>query len=168
MLIIRILRLFLRKNNVSVTFRLQKTDPYLSSPADTTKEATQAAPQPCHNLCHLPVRSESGMKSHNKHYTTLESVTRCLTLSVTLTPRSYHHTDGTFPDLSHHILGTLHQYRTLVCRYTLRITSAPNPPGQAPTNLESSTSVSLHNTTLTVVKSPRCYILTNRASPATS
>ena len=104
--------------------------------ADTTKEATDAAKQPCHNLCHIRYASSAHTlfpltKAHRQHsMRTLPHIAppiatceigKCNSmpnLLGTAPVKKLPSSDGTFPNNNKCLLGTMHQYRTLVCRYT--------------------------------------------------
>ena len=112
LLIIRLLRLFLWKNNIMVTFHhnFSTKSPWHTPPnCNPNHQAQQKKqPQPHSDPATTLVTAKVGRRAMyqlHKHTTTIESVTRCLTLSSPPLPRSYHHEAALSPTTTNAYLG---------------------------------------------------------------
>lgn len=112
LLIIRLLRLFLWKNNVMVTFHhnfsTPKSSTHPSNWTPTWQAQQKKQPQPHSDPATTLVTAKVGKRAMyqlHKHTTTIESVTRCLTLSSPPLPRSYHHQAALSPTTTNAYLG---------------------------------------------------------------
>jgi hypothetical protein len=112
LLIIRLLRLFLWKNNIMVTFHhifsTQKSSTHPSNCNPNHQAQQKKQPQPHSDPATTLVTAKVGRRAMyqlHKHTTTIESVTRCLTLSTPPLPRSYHHQAALSPTTTNAYLG---------------------------------------------------------------